>query len=144
MHPFQLRVRYGDTDMMGWAYYGNYLRWFEVGRAEMIRSLGRSYRSIEDDLGVLLPVLEARCRYFHGARYDELVTIECGLLARARASVTFGYRIVGEDGERCAIGLTRHCCTDREAKLVRPPAELIALLDASPPVPPELAVEISS
>jgi acyl-CoA thioester hydrolase len=142
MHSFPLRVRYGDTDLMGWAYYGNYLRWFEIGRAEMIRSLGRSYRSIEDDLGVLLPVLEARCQYFRGARYDELVTIETGLLERGRASATFGYRILGGDGTRCAIGLTRHCCTDRDARPVRPPAELAAMLDRAPEVPAELAKEI--
>jgi acyl-CoA thioester hydrolase len=144
MHGFELRIRYADVDPMGWAYYGNYLRWFEVGRAEMIRSLGRSYRSIEEDSGILLPVLEARCRYFHGARYDELVRIETGLLARARASVTFGYRVLGEDGERCAIGLTQHCFTDRAAKLVRPPADLAALLDSAPPVEPALARELAT
>ena len=73
MHRFELRVRYGDTDQMGWVYYGNYLRWFEIGRAEMMRSLGRSYREVEEIDGVLLPVLDARCRYYRGARYDERV-----------------------------------------------------------------------
>jgi acyl-CoA thioester hydrolase len=142
MHRFELRVRYGDTDPMGWVYYGNYLRWFEVGRAEMLRSLGRTYRSIEEDAGVLMPVLEARCRYFHGARYDELVCIETGLLATTRATMSFGYRVVGEDGERCAIGHTEHCFTNRAAKLVRPPIELTSLLDRAPRVDAELAAEL--
>ncbi len=138
MHRFDLRVRYGDTDQMGWVYYGNYLRWFEIGRAEMLRSLGRSYRSIEDDDGVLLPVLEARCRYFHGARYDELVHIETGLLRSTRATVSFGYRITGEDGTLCAVGHTEHCFTDEHAKLVRPSTDLRALLAQAPAIDADL------
>lgn len=138
MHRFELRVRYGDTDQMGWAYYGNYLRWFEVGRAEMMRSLGRSYRQVEDQDGVLLPVLDARCRYFHGARYDELVTIETGVLDLARASLRFGYRILGEDGTRCALGYTEHCVVNRDARPVRPPASLAALIETAPKADQEL------
>jgi acyl-CoA thioester hydrolase len=142
MHRFELRVRYGDVDQMGWVYYGNYLRWFEIGRAEMIRSLGRSYRELEDDFDVLLPVLEARCRYLHGARYDELVTIETGVLTMTRATLMFGYRIIGEDGEVCAIGHTEHCCTNRAAKLIRPPAEMQRLLELAPRADAELAARL--
>jgi acyl-CoA thioester hydrolase len=143
MHRFELRVRYGDTDQMGWAYYGNYLRWFEIGRAEMMRSTGRTYRSLEEDENILMPVLDARCRYFHGARYDEKVTIETGVLARARATLAFGYRIVGEDGTRCAIGYTEHCFTNREAKLVRPPGSLVRMFEGVPAVEPALAAELA-
>jgi acyl-CoA thioester hydrolase len=132
MHRFALRVRYADVDQMGWVYYGNYLRLFEVGRAEMIRSLGRSYREIEDQDGVLLPVLDARCRYLHGARYDEQVTIETGVLDAGRATVRFGYRVLGEDGEACALGYTEHCMVDRAGRPVRPPAELARLLATAP------------
>ena len=139
MHRFELRVRYGDTDQMGWAYYGNYLRWFEIGRAEMLRSLGRSYRSIEEDDGVLLPVLEARCRYLQGARYDENVTIETGVLWVSRATMRFGYRLLGESGATLAMGFTEHCCTDRAARPVRPSPALRDLLERSPRVPAELA-----
>ena len=60
MHGFSFRVRYGDTDQMGWAYYATHLRWFEIGRAEMLRSLGRSYRSLEDENGVRLPMRASR------------------------------------------------------------------------------------
>ena len=139
MHRFELRVRYGDTDQMGWVYYGNYLRWFEIGRAEMMRTLGRSYRDIEERDGVLLPVLDARCRYFRGARYDERVTLETGVLDVTRASLRFGYRVLGEDGVRCAMGYTEHCVVTRDARPVRPPAELAALLQAAPRVDAELA-----
>lgn len=143
MHRYELRVRYGDTDQMGWVYYGNYLRWFEIGRAEMMRSMGRSYRSLEEDEEVLMPVLEARCRYFHGARYDEQVTIQTGVLSQARATIVFGYRVVGEDGTRCAIGYTEHCCTNREARLVRPPALLVDMLAKAPRVDEALAAELA-
>lgn len=139
MHRFELRVRYGDVDQMGWVYYGNYLRWFEIGRAEMLRSMGKSYRAVEEEENILMPVLEARCRYFRGARYDELVGIESGILDVTRARMRFGYRIVGEDGARCAIGFTEHCFTNREARLVRPPASLTELLDRAPCVDEELA-----
>lgn len=139
MHRFEIRVRYGDTDQMGWVYYGNYLRWFEIGRAEMMRALGRSYREVEDEDGVLLPVLDARCCYFHGARYDERVVIETGVLDVGRATLRFGYRILGEDGTCCAMGYTEHCVVTRDAKPVRPPAELSALLAAAPRVDAELA-----
>ena len=70
MFRFVVRVRYGDIDQMGFAYYANYLRWFEIGRAEMMRSLGRSYREVEE-AGVRLPVVEAWCRYLKPARYDD-------------------------------------------------------------------------
>ena len=138
MHRFALRVRYADTDPMGWAYYGNYLRWFEIGRAEMLRSLGRSYREVEDVDGVLLPVLDARCRYFRGARYDEQVTIETGVLDQERATLRFGYRVVGEDGARCALGYTEHCAVTRDGRPIRPPQSLADLLARAPRADAEL------
>lgn len=138
MHRFELRVRYGDVDQMGWVYYGNYLRFFEIGRAEMMRSLGRSYRDVEVEDGVLLPVLDARCRYLRGARYDELVTIETGVLEQGRATIRFGYRVVGEDGATCVLGWTEHCVVDRDAKPVRPPAHLAALIANAPRADQEL------
>ena len=107
MHVYEIRVRYGDTDRMGFAYYAHYFRWFEIGRAELLRSLGRSYRAVEDD-GIQLPVVEASCRYRKPARYDDLIAIETGVLALARASVAFGYRVT-RDGETLAEGRTEHC-----------------------------------
>ena len=133
MHSFVIRVRYGDTDPMGFAYYGNYLRWFEIGRAEMLRSLGTSYREIEA-LGTWLPVLEATCRYLKPARYDDEVAIETGVRELGRASVRFGYRIVraGEPTELLAVGETEHCYMGRDERPVRPPRELLALLEVAP------------
>ena len=132
MHRFTLRVRYGDTDQMGMAYYGNYLRWFEIGRAEMMRALGTSYRAIEA-AGIRLPVVEVRCRYLKPARYDELLAIETGVIALGRASVRFGYRIVNEaSGERLAFGTTEHCFLGAGDRPVRAPDDVRALLERAP------------
>ena len=133
MHRFTLRVRYADTDPMGWAYYGQYFRWFEIGRAEMLRSLGRSYRDIEEQLGQRLPVRDAHCRYLRGARYDEPVVIETGLADRSRVGVAFAYRLAGEEGGTpIAIGRTEHFFMDRDGRPVRPHPDLDGLLERAP------------
>ena len=132
MHRFGIRVRYGDTDQMGFAYYANYLRWFEIGRAEMMRSLGTSYRELEA-MGVALPVVEACCRYLKPARYDDAVVIETGVAELGRASVRFTYRIVRErDGQLLARGHTEHCFLGRDGKPARAPAALLGLLEKAP------------
>ena len=87
MHRFPFRVRYADTDPMGFAYYAHYLRWFEVGRAELMRWLGWSYRAMEET-GLRLPVVEARCRYLRPGRYDDLIAVETGVVGCGRASVS--------------------------------------------------------
>ncbi|MBI1798740.1 MAG: acyl-CoA thioesterase [Candidatus Eisenbacteria bacterium] len=145
MHRFALRVRYADTDRMGWAYYGNYFRWFEIGRAEMLRSLGRSYLSIEDDLGLRLPVREARCRYLRGARYDDALVIETGVADRSRAGVEFAYRVMPEaGGTPHALGRTAHFFMDGDGRPVRVPHELDELLARAPIAPAELLAQIGS
>jgi len=133
MHQFDLRVRYGDTDPMGWAYYATYLRWFEIGRAEMMRSLGTSYRTVEEEWGVRLPVREAGCRYVLGARYDDLVTIETGLARRGAATLRFEYRIRrAEDGALLAQGFTEHFYMNAAGRPIRPSASLVQVLDRAP------------
>jgi len=132
MHRYEFRVRYSDTDQMGWAYYANYLRWFEIGRAEMLRALGRTYREVEES-GTWLPVLEAHCRYASGARYDDLLAIETGVAELTKASVTFGYRVVrASDGEVLARGSTRHCFLGRDGRPGRPPEDLRLRLEQAP------------
>ncbi len=70
-----IRVRYAETDQMGVVYYANYLVWFEIGRAELLRSINIPANHLEED-GIFLPVLESHCRYIHSARYDDEVTIK--------------------------------------------------------------------
>jgi len=136
MHRHVLRVRYGDTDQMGFAYYANYLRWFEIGRAEMLRDLGMSYRAVEE-AGIQLPVLEAQVRYLEPARYDDAVAIETGIAEVRRASVRFGYRVVREaDGRLLAWGHTEHCFLGRDGRPTRPPAALARLMEQAPRAAP--------
>ena len=115
------RVIYGDTDNMGQAYYGNYFRWFEIGRTELFRSLGISYASVESR-GIFLPVAEAYCKYSVPAKYDDLLMIETSLDTRLKGAIKFDYRIFSEDGKTLlAQGHTKHACLNREGKVVRPP-----------------------
>ena len=89
-HRTICRVIYGDTDKMGVAYHANYLRWFEMGRTEMFRSLGLSYRDIESR-GVYLPVSEAYCKFKSPARYDDIMVIETSLDTKVRGGIKFDY-----------------------------------------------------
>jgi len=120
-HRTTCRVIYGDTDNMGQAYYGNYFRWFEVGRSEMFRSLGLPYKAVEAH-GIFLPVAESHCKYASPAKYDDILVIETSLDPKLKAGLKFDYRIFKEDGRTLiAEGYTKHPCVDREGKVVRPP-----------------------
>ena len=115
------RVIYGDTDNMGIAYYANYLRWFEIGRTELLRSWGLAYRDIESR-GILLPVSEAHCKYKTPAKYDEVLLIEAILDTDVKAVLKINYRITSENGQTVhATGYTRHAFLNREGRVVRPP-----------------------
>jgi len=111
---------------MGFAYYGNYLTWFEIGRTELIRASGMAYRELEDR-GYMLPVTEASCRYHAPARYDDLVTIRTTLAEFKGIRMTFGYEIL-LDGRLLAEGATKHAFTDRDGKPVKVSKELRALI----------------
>ena len=116
-----LRVRYAETDKMGVVYYANYLVWFEVGRADLLRSLGWTYRQIELD-GVSLPVIEAHCDYHRPARYDDEIEVrtEGRLLSPVR--VEFHYQVVRtQDAVVSATGRTVHAALDASGKPCRLP-----------------------
>lgn len=121
----KIRVRYGETDQMGVAYHAHYLLWFEEGRTEWLRQMGKSYRSFEEE-GVLLAVTEVRIRYRRSLRYDDTISITTRLLERGRVTLRFGYTIrkEGED-EVAAEGETELACIDRSGRLRRLPAELL-------------------
>ena len=120
-HKTTCRVIYGDTDNMGQAYYGNYFRWFEIGRTELFRSLGIAYASVESR-GIFLPVAEAYCKYSVPAKYDDLLMIETSLDTRLRGAIKFDYRIFNQDAKTLlAQGYTKHACLNKTGKVVRPP-----------------------
>lgn len=94
----QLRVRYSETDRMGYAYYGNYAQYFEVARVEALRSLGITYKTMEDE-GIMLPVLEFNIKYFKPAYYDDLLTIKTTIPSLPTARIFFEYETFNADGE---------------------------------------------
>lgn len=120
-HRCKRRVIYGDTDNMGYAYYANYFRWFEIGRTELFRAWGITYRTIEEK-GIFLPVAEAYCKYFHPVGYDDLLVIETSLDDGVKGAMKFNYRIYNEETDKViAKGFTKHPYVDQNGKVVRPP-----------------------
>ena len=122
------RVPYADTDKMGVVYYANYLVYFERLRTELLRDAGLSYFQMEEE-GVMLPVIEAVCRYKKSAEYDDLLTISGKVDAIKGAKVTISCE-VRRDGDLLVLGHTVHACIDTNTRRpVRPPLVLISLLD---------------
>ena len=114
-HQTRLRVRYAETDQMGVVYYANYLVWMEVGRVELVRSLGLQYKHLEHSAGLYLSVVEANCRYLYPARYDQEVVVETRIVKASSRMVEFGYRMSSVEPERhLAEGFTKHIWLNRE------------------------------
>lgn len=113
-----MRVRYAETDQMGVVYHANYFIWFEVGRVELLRQLGFSYREMEQQDQCFIAVVDARCRYKAPARYDDEIVVRT-LLKNVRESlVHFAYELVRvSDGALLAEGETTHIVTDAGMKV---------------------------
>ncbi|MDM8517844.1 thioesterase family protein [Desulfobacterales bacterium HSG16] len=123
-HRCTYRVIYGDTDKMGVVYHANYFRWFEIGRSEMFRDLGLTYKQIEAK-GIFLPVSEAFCKFVSPVQYDDFIIIETIIDSADRAGVKFDYIVFDETGETTiAKGYTRHACVNENGRVTRPPAFL--------------------
>lgn len=114
----KIRVRYGETDKMGIVYYANYLNWFEIGRTEFFRSLGMTYRQLEDNK-IMLPVIEAKCKYLLSASYDDLIIIRTHIDYLKGSRIRFFYDIIRtDDNKLLAQGTTEHPFTTLEKKPV--------------------------
>ena len=119
-----LRVRYAETDKMGVVYYANYFVWFEVGRADLLRSLGWTYREMEH-AGVGLPVIEAHCDYHRPARYDDEMEIRTRGRMLSPVRMEFSYEVVRrEDQTLTASGRTVHAALDPAGKPCRLPERI--------------------
>lgn len=92
----EVRVRYSETDQMGYVYYGNYAAYYEVGRVEALRSLGMSYRSLEES-GIMMPVLESHSKYVKPARYDDLIRLQIIIPTLPTSRITFEYKLFLEE-----------------------------------------------
>ncbi len=121
----KIRVIYADTDAMGIVYHANYIKWFEVGRAELFREIGIVYADIEA-AGYYLPLSEVHCHYITPARYDEIIVVATEIVYIRRASMKFNYTITDENMEReIAEGYTLHAFTDKNCKVIRAPEDMI-------------------
>lgn len=107
MYTFEttVRVRYAETDQMGYVYYGNYATFYEVGRVELFRSLGFSYKALEDS-GIMLPVLELNSRFLKPARYDEEIRVKVYLNEKPGVKIRFDYELFNQGGELLNTGNT--------------------------------------
>jgi len=122
VYATRLRVRYAETDQMGVVYHSNYIIWFEVGRVEMLRQLGFTYREMEKVDGTHIAVVDVRCRFKSPALYDDLVVVHTRLLNVRDSLLHFGYEIFREtDGTLLAEGETVHIVVDSAFKKVTLP-----------------------
>lgn len=123
-----LRVRYGETDQMGYCYYGNYAQYFEVGRVEALREIGMSYRELEES-GVMLPVSDFRVKYIFPAKYDDLLTITTYVSKLEGVRLTFDYEIHNEQKRLVSTASTTLVFVNKQSmRPVSPPEEFMALL----------------
>jgi acyl-CoA thioester hydrolase len=104
-HSTKIRVRYSETDQMAYVYYGNYAQYYEVGRVEMLRSLGMTYSSMEKS-GVMLPVLELQSKFIKPALYDQEITIKTTVKELPGVRIHFIYELFNEDNELINHGKT--------------------------------------
>ena len=122
----RLRVRYAETDRMGVVYHSNHLVWFEIGRVELMRQLGFSYRDMERDDGCFIAVAEVKCRYRAPVRYDEEVVVRTRLKGVRESVVQFTYELVrAENGALLAEGETTHIVTDANMKVAALPEKYL-------------------
>lgn len=127
-----IRVRYGETDQMGHAYYANYLYWFEQARGTWCRSRGFTYKSLEE-IGFFLPVVEAHVRYRGEVKYDDQICVRVWMSEVRRASMKFEYEVVNlETGAKCTEGYTWHVLMGTSRRAVSIPPLVREMLDRVP------------
>lgn len=128
----RLRVRYAETDQMGIVYHSNHFIWFEVGRVELLRQLGFTYKEMEREDGCYIAVVDARCRYKAPARYDEEIIVRTHLKNIRESLIHFGYELVrADDGTLLAEGETTHIVIDREMKITPMPQKYLTAFRAA-------------
>ena len=128
-HKTVLRVRYGETDQMGYCYYGNYAQYFEVGRVEALRELGMSYKQLEDQ-GAMLPVSEFSVKYKNPAKYDDALTITTYITELRGARLAFDYTITNEDNQLISTAHTTLVFVSKETmRPISPPDSFVTIIE---------------
>src|SRR6476661_4673385 len=127
----RIRVRYAETDQMGVVYHANHFIWFEVGRVELLRQMGFSYRDMEQNDGCFIAVVDARCRYKAPVRYDDEVIVRTRLKNVRESVLHFGYELRrGQDEELLAEGETTHIVPDAQMKTTALPEKYLSAFRA--------------
>jgi acyl-CoA thioester hydrolase len=112
-----IRVRYAETDQMGVVYHSNYYIWFEVGRVELLRQLGFSYKDMEQKDDCYIVVVETHCRHLRPARYDDVLRIRTRIAEAGTRTVHFGYEVLSDaTGDCIATGETKHVVCDKSGR----------------------------
>jgi acyl-CoA thioester hydrolase len=125
----KIRVRYGETDQMGVAYYGNYAQYFEVGRVEALRELGMTYRSMEEK-GVMLPVSEFCVKYIASAKYDDEMTVITSITSILGARIRFDYQLLNYDNKCLAKAHTILVFVGKDSKRpIAAPKDFLSILE---------------
>ncbi len=128
----RIRVRYGETDQMGHAYYANYFFWFEQARGAWCRARGFTYKQLEE-YGYMLPCVEATAAYKGEVLYDDWIQVKVWVSELKRASLRFDYEVVNEStGKICTTGHTWHVFMGHERKAVTVPTEIRDWLNRDP------------
>lgn len=128
-YEFKLRVRYAETDQMGYVYYGNYATYYEVARVEMLRELGLRYKDLER-AGILMPVLENKSKYIKPARYDDFLTIKTYIKHKPQMRIRFEYEIFNEEQALIHIGETTLVFFDsKTSKTVHVPPAIMKIIE---------------
>ena len=127
-HSITLRVRYGETDQMGYMYYGRYAEHFELGRVEALRAIGFTYKRMEQQ-GIALPVHELRVKYHKPARYDDMLTVRTTITKLPTVRIVFEYTVHNEAGELLTEAMTTLVfITMTDGSPCLPPQDLVAAL----------------
>jgi len=125
----QIRVRYAETDQMGFVYYGNYATYYEVARVEALRNIGFNYKELEEE-GIMLPVLENHSEFIQPGKYDDHLSIHVEIREKPGVRINFNYEIFNEEQELIHRGETRLAFVNmKSGKPCRPPRHLQELLE---------------
>ena len=129
---YKNRVRYGETDQMGYLYYGNYAQYYEIGRVELIRSLGITYKEMEEDWKIMMPVASMEVKYLRPVFYDEEITISTIIKELPEKFVNFNCELYNEAGKLVNAAKVKLCFVDMQTSKTCPkaPEQLIEKLKA--------------
>ena len=125
-HSYKKRVRYGETDQMGYLYYGNYATYYEIGRVELMRSIGITYKDLEEKMGIMMPVASMEVKYLRPALYDQEIRIETSIEKIPEKFIIFRSELFNEDDKLINVGLVKLCFVDiKQGKTLQEPPSFI-------------------